>query len=365
MRNKSNINFFKFFYINILIFFVFLLCLCVLIELYLRISKNDENHYITDKQLGWRLAPNKQIEIVGLDYTGRKYEIVHKTNAIGLREFGENESDLTFLVLGDSFTADPTAGNSDMWFSVFAQRLSLATGHKINVLAGGGGGYGTYQNLLLLESLKSKVKIDAFVLQFCENDYQNNTLEWERKTIVWNQIFNRPYASFESDDILFSKLEGIFPFLYRKITNNLEIGKALDNLFQKIRRKLYGDWWAPINNDELTNFHLKSIEVTEKLLKKIRFTVADTPSFLVNCSESPKQNILHRKWIQLAKNAGFITLTEPSIFVDKVQRSKKDKNSSLHIYLNGDGGHLSDLGNHKFGMLAADEFLKNDLVFWD
>ncbi|MDB3859572.1 hypothetical protein N9285_02615 [Candidatus Pelagibacter sp.] len=306
-----------------------------------------------------------QINTVGSDYLGRKFEIIFNTNPIGLREFGEDNSDLTFLVLGDSFTANPTAGDKDMWYSIFAEKLSLATGKKIRILAGGGGGYGTYQNLLLLELLKPKIQIDAFVLQFCENDYQNNLFEWEKKSIVLNQIMNRPYALFENDDILYYRLEGKFALFYRKITNNLEIGKALNGLYRKIRRKIYGSWWAPMSYNELTDFQLKSIKVTEKLLKKIRLSLSDTPSFLVNCSESLNQSIFHKKWIQIAKNAGFITLTEPSIFVNKVQLSKKDKNSSLLEYLHGDGGHLSDSGNRMFGMLAADEFLRNDLVFWE
>jgi len=168
--------------LSLVVFFA----VAVITEAFLTFTNKEEDIYLMDSHLGWKLVPSTFVTKMGSDFAGREYPVVHKTNSLGLRAAGADNSDLTFLVLGDSFTADPTASNNQMWFATFAQQLESVTGRKIRVFAGGGGGYGTYQNLLLLESLMPALKFDALILQFCENDYQNNSLLNAVNSIVKN-----------------------------------------------------------------------------------------------------------------------------------------------------------------------------------
>src|SRR5262249_45496492 len=130
----------------------------VAVEMYARYDK--PNVYQNDKELGWKLLPNVNITFDNLRFDRTEYKALVTTNELGLRASGRKDNpQLTILILGDSFTADPTSGNEDMWYVAASRDLEKLSGlekNSIRTLGGGGGGYGTFQELLLLKQLKQK-----------------------------------------------------------------------------------------------------------------------------------------------------------------------------------------------------------------
>ena len=57
----------------------------------------------------------------------------------------------------------------------------------------GGGGYGTLQQYLLIKKYFDEIKPTIIIHQFCENDFENNTKQIEKNSILYSQYYFRPY----------------------------------------------------------------------------------------------------------------------------------------------------------------------------
>ena len=97
--------------------------------------------------------------------------------------------DRPVLVLGDSFTDGLGVPSNEMWFSYLN---GIAEGQKI--VAYGGMGYGTLQELLVLKKyLNSGMKPSLIVLQMCTNDIINNYYKLEKDSYLQRAPAPRPY----------------------------------------------------------------------------------------------------------------------------------------------------------------------------
>ena len=145
----------------------------ILSEGYLRF-KNTPTLYMADSEIGWVAKKNYYGVFQQMRLDGSAYSSSIETNELGLRSFkssGKGAAPFRILVLGDSYTMDPYASDAQMWWAVLAEQLALdpsITLDEIEVLAGGAGGYGTLQNLLLARRLKANQlpQPDLFVMQF-------------------------------------------------------------------------------------------------------------------------------------------------------------------------------------------------------
>lgn len=326
--------------------FVMALIVIVLLaalEAYLQYAKPAV--YENDRELGWKLRPNVDRTIDNLRFDQSRYQAHITTDALGLREAENNPRPaLTMLVLGDSFTADPFSGNDDMWYVIGARQLEKMGGLQsktIRTLGGGGGGYGNFQELLLLRHLKRKVSPDVFVLQFCANDFMNNHLATESDGIVRSQYMRRPYYSLDGsvayDDSPFAWLWRHYP------TGESKIFNKIDGLIQGLQYAYYHDYLRPGSPGATGAYNQEMLAVTAELLKQLRREMADIPAVMVSCSAS--KGGLNAQWEKLGQEAGFITLAAPS---DAIEKSKRDKKL---FYL--DGAHLSPEGNELYGRAFA------------
>ena len=300
--------------------------------------------------LGWRLAANLQLKTTQQTLSGQPYEVSYSTDVDGLRVFGKNvDAPIQILVLGDSFTAGAYASNDKMWFARLVEELAKQSGRSIDdfyVRAGGAGGYGTYQNVVLSKQYATKLKPTLFIHQFCSNDYENNHYELEADSIYWGQYLLRPYASLNND--LTRHHSGIYSQAIKLLDGRSRIFSRLTGYIQGLQYRLYGGSWGNLSAEQRKQYQTESVQLTKKLLKTLRQQWAGVPALMVTCAEDEKGY-----WRTLAENAGFFPVGVSS---DSFIRTIPAQNPDLY---NADGGHLSELGNQKWGQELAQSVLNN------
>lgn len=313
--------------------------------------------YQNDRVLGWELRPNLQRTFVQHDQNGREYSVDFSTNDQGLRTFGSDiHAPNRILVLGDSFTGEPTASNDKMWFAEMARALANQTGTPLNafyIWAGGSGGYGTYQNLLLAKRLRSTITPTLVVLQFCANDFTNNHFEWESLGIVRNQSMRRPFANSANLNIPVYD-ESILGKAFRSMLGESKVFNTIDSIVQKYQFKTYGGYSRPMTNLTLMRLEQESVALTSQILEELRAQFPNIPAIMINCDGDSTG--INGQWTEIATKAGFIPLSAPSDFLHSAKQLQKKE------VFNQDGAHLSEEGNLIFGQILADALIKSRII---
>lgn len=136
--------------------------------------------YIRDPVLNHRMAPNwsgyfpeEMVEQVG------RSQVPIQTNSLGLRgpevALAKPESLFRILILGDSVTFGWGVRQEDTYASQLAGLLALLKpGQRFEVINAGVSGYGTWQQLLWLQSVGLQLDPDLVVVQVHLNDAADN-----------------------------------------------------------------------------------------------------------------------------------------------------------------------------------------------
>ena len=314
--------------------------------------------YRNDRLLGWNLRADAHETIIQSDLEGGKYTVDFRTDGSALRIYGNNPAAThRILVLGDSFTGEPSASNDKMWFASMARRLASVSGtpgDDYYVWAGGAGGWGTYQNLLFAKTLSKKLHPTLLILQFCTNDYSNNHYAWESMGITRNQTMRRPYP--DSANLEHPKYhEGVVGSAYRSILGESKVFNSLDALIQRIEFNFYGGYGKPIPPETEMRFQEEAVGLTRALLVALRQQFPDIPAAMISC-DGDKAGLSGR-WIGLAKDAGFVPLVAPAEFLGQAKAAGERK------YFGQDGTHLSEKGNLAFGSVVADALIAHQVPF--
>lgn len=314
--------------------------------------------YRNDHLLGWNLKADTRARFVQHDLDEQEYEVDFRTDGDALRTYGSNSAaQHRILVLGDSFTGEPSASNDKMWFASLARTLARTSGTPVDdyyVWAGGAGGWGTYQNLLLARTLSKKLNPTLLILQFCTNDYSNNHHEWESQGITRNQTMRRPYADPANPDQP-KYHEGLIGSAYRSILGESKVFNSLDALIQRFEYAAYGGYGKPIPPATEMRFQEEAVDLTRTLLTKLRQQFPDIPAAMISC-DGEKAGLSGR-WIDLAKDAGFVPLLAPAEFL------RQAKAAGIKKYFGQDGTHLSEQGNLAFGSIVADSLMAERIPF--
>ena len=314
--------------------------------------------YRNDHLLGWNLRADAHATFVQRDLEGQEYVVDFRTDGDALRTYGNNPAAThRILVLGDSFTGEPSASNDKMWYASMARKLALASGTPADdyyVWAGGAGGWGTYQELLLARTLSKKLRPTLMILQFCTNDYSNNHYAWESQGITRNQTFRRPYA--DSSNLDQPKYhEGLVGSAYRSILGESKVFNSLDALIQRIEFNVYGGYGKPIPPETEMRFHEESVGLTRALLARLRQQFPDIPAAMISCDG--EQTGLSGRWVDLAKDTGFVPLAAPAAFLRQARAAGEKK------FFGQDGTHFSEKGNLAFGSIVADSLVAQRVLF--
>lgn len=142
-----------------------------------------------DGHLGWKPSPNFGHEADKVDAAGNKYHARVTTNAEGFRAFGDpaRQDRKRVLFVGDSFTHAIEVSDDKTFYALLERSL------PVSAFAYAAVGYGTLQELMVLERYMDTVKPELVVLQFHPNDFINNSLELELASNMHNNGMRRPY----------------------------------------------------------------------------------------------------------------------------------------------------------------------------
>jgi len=138
------------------------------------IPKPPYNTAQKDQTLGWKMTPNYSYTGEMEDVRGNSYPVQLNYDENGFKSYGDvNSSKPKVLFIGDSYTASIEVSNDKSFFNIIKDSLD------IEVFAYGQAGFGTLQELLVLEQYLPIIKPDLVLWQTCANDFIDNSHELE------------------------------------------------------------------------------------------------------------------------------------------------------------------------------------------
>jgi hypothetical protein len=141
-----------------------------------------------DDRLGWRATRNYRFEGRKRNSDDTEYEATISQDENGFRMYGTGSTGKPrMLVIGDSFTQAVEASDDKTYYAIVRDLLG------VEVFAYGGGGYGTLQELMILDSHLDAIRPDIILWQFSTNDLVNNSPELEMAIPSKNNGMTRPY----------------------------------------------------------------------------------------------------------------------------------------------------------------------------
>ena len=233
-----------------------------------------------DSHLGWRATPNYKQDLS--ESTAKEHRVyrVHRSQSTqGFRTYG-NAATLRakLLVIGDSVTQATAVSDDKTYHWLLGNKLD------IEVFAYGAGGYGTLQEYLILDEVYDAIKPTVILWQFCGNDFINNDHALEVESVINNNGWIRPY--FEDGQVVLRspKPAGLqarewvqhhsrFLYFVMNRIDRLRVRSAHETVELAIEQ-------GGFNHHEF----VRSVEITDKLMGRVRARVGKTPIYAFNCT---------------------------------------------------------------------------------
>lgn len=288
-----------------------------------------------DKKIGWRAKGNYSYEGPIKDVNEKLYPVKFTTHSNGFREWSPSIKDTLphILFIGDSYTQSSEVSDDKTFYHYIKKELPAT------VSAYGMSGYGTLQELMILEEALDSLQPDYIVFQLCSNDFIDNYAPLELNS-NYRVGLRRPYWT-ENGEI-----EYITP-LYT-IAKWCSYSKFLSFIYEKWRHLRHIAGWR---NDNPTEKRItvqglqyepfqKSVNLTEQLLQKVVNALNDNQQILFFISDNfePYQSIFEN----MCKKNDWTLLTSPAKKVEENKRHGKVVHSL-------DGYHWNELGHEIVG----------------
>ena len=302
----------------------------------------SQQYFYMDEKLGWKVPKNYHFEGYQKDAQNVEYFVKFDTNQYGSRVFGDiNSKKKKVLVIGDSFTDAINVSNDKTYYGILQKEL------PIEVFACGSGGYGTLQEYMILDEFIDMVKPDILLLQYCTNDFIDNSYDLECDSLVNNAGKRRPYLTKDGQ---------IFYAIPKRFTCIRELSKYSDLLYfvlsrmDRIRASTGTEgktveYYIEAEGKNHKGFK-DSVEITNEIMKKIRFRASNCKilAFCVNYTQP-----YYDEFALLSKinNIVFIDGIPQAI----IESDKKGYNTRI-----ADKSHWNELG-HKIAAEKIKEYL--------
>lgn len=325
----------------IITFFIFIILMEGGIRLFF-IIKHDINpqKMNLNNKLGWQTKPSQNSKGIIKGFG----EIIYSTTINGFRVFGDmNTKKKKLLIIGDSVTQANCVSDGSTYYN-YLQKHS----DNIEIFAYGGGGYGTLQEFMIIDSYFDIVRPDLILWQFSANDFINNDHYLESMSYANNNKKIRPY-------LINEKIEYLYPTqdygpIY-KFINFFYIFKILD-----IRLSiLFAERHDSIES-ELSPLHpafIKSYTTTAQLIGKIMQRINGTP-FVAFSATKPKW--IGNSFENLSVEYNFYYISDIPIII------QDNKNSGIKVDGSPYDPHWNNVGHAIAGERIFDFLYENNLI---
>lgn len=301
--------------------------------------------HVYEDRMGWIVSPNFSKTEQNKGTAGNINSIHFQTDSRGSRYWGNPwaTSGQKVLFVGDSFTEAADVSNDKTYYSTFAKRTGF------DVYAYGVAGYGTLQEYLALQKIVAEGLVpDYLVLQFCSNDFYNNSVVAEKLNGSLFQTV-RPYY-----------IDGNIIYLHNPILR-MGLKHSLLFIFLQIRyEKIYQHLfalrkWQSIEIEYLRGSRfLEDVRTTSHLLAKMRSTVPSTTKLLIFNSVDPIDNeankIRQAAFVEIAKENGFELIDRPVVAL-AIEEAKGGNTRA------SDNHHWNEFGHQIVGEEIAKYFI--------
>lgn len=218
-----------------------------------------------DSRICWRATEYFSFEGKLRDAVGKEYHAEITTNKYGFRLFGDLKSDKPrILFIGDSFTHALDVSDDKTYYALISTRLK-----DYEVFAYGVGGYGTLQEMLILDEFWDIINLNILVLQFCCNDFVNNNYFLERSSFINNNGNYRPYFDQTGSIFYNNPRHSILP---HSLISFSRLFALIDYKIAIILAKTYGAITIEkmIEKGEFNENYKQSVMITNKLFNMIK-----------------------------------------------------------------------------------------------
>jgi lysophospholipase L1-like esterase len=141
-----------------------------------------------DNTFGWRATENFRFDGIKHNSDGTEYRSRVSQDGRGFRMFGDPLSGKPrIFVIGDSFTQAVDASDDKTYYATLKKLLDA------EVFAYGVGGWGSLQELMILDKYIDEIRPDFILWQYSVNDIINNSPDLERASTSNNNGMIRPY----------------------------------------------------------------------------------------------------------------------------------------------------------------------------
>ena len=149
-----------------------------------------------DPDLGWRTPANQRQIYTIKDGAGVDHEVHYSTGRYGFRLYGDTKSRKTkIMIVGDSYTQALAVSDDQTYYAKLKNNLSDRM--PVEIFAYGTVGYGTLQELMIVERHIKEIMPDIIIFQVCSNDFINNSIELESQSLGNNSHSLRPYIGID------------------------------------------------------------------------------------------------------------------------------------------------------------------------
>jgi lysophospholipase L1-like esterase len=322
---------------NILLSLIVLIIILLIFEGIFRIyyySKGVQTVQIDDT-LGWDVVHNLQTVNQKVDLKKNNYNCIYTIDKNGFRKFGNiNSKKPKVLFIGDSFTQAEDASDDSTYFAIVSKKANM------EVFAYGVGGFGSVQEMMILQKYIAQIKPDLVVMQFTSNDFINNCYDLEFHSIQNNNLI-RPYLN--ANNVIEYRFAKNYPNL-RTFANKYSrfmyfIFTRLDKAFRKTDNFQMEDYNKSFELSRLAYDDIKKICLKEGV---------SIISFMVDGVNNTETNLYH----ELMKQTGIEILAEVPFAIEQAEKTGKCCKAE-------DGGHWNHTGHKICGELLSNSILKN------
>lgn len=207
----------------------------------------------------------------------RNVKVTYDKN--GFKRWGDVDIDKRkIFIIGDQFTNMPYVNNGEEYYAYLEKAFP-----DVEFFVFGGGGYGSLQEYLILDSYIDVIKPDLVLWQFCTSDFANNHYEYEIRTMVMSK--NRKLPFLENGEIVYKR-----PSKYLALRDISYSFDLLYSAFIKYRRSniVYSEFIDTLTtNFENTPEAIKrdALDTTKEIFSLAKKRTGDIPLYMFSAFE--------------------------------------------------------------------------------